>query len=241
MMEALLEVRGLSVSYGSIKAVKSIDLTVNQGEVVCLIGANGAGKTTLVKAIAGLLPASAGSVHFSGQSVTRKAAFEIARAGLRLVPEGRGVFPRMSVAENLMMGAYARTDAGAVAQDMARVYDLLPRLAERQDQKAGLLSGGEQQMLALGRAMLSRPQLLMLDEPSMGLAPMMVQSVFAIIKEIARSGVTLFLIEQNARLALQAADRGYVMDAGDIALTGRATDLAADPAVNAAYLGEFEG
>jgi branched-chain amino acid transport system ATP-binding protein len=241
MMEALLEVRGLSVSYGSIKAVKSIDLTVNQGEVVCLIGANGAGKTTLVKAIAGLLPASAGSVHFSGQSVTRKAAFEIARAGLRLVPEGRGVFPRMSVAENLMMGAYARTDAGAVAQDMARVYDLLPRLAERQDQKAGLLSGGEQQMLALGRAMLSRPQLLMLDEPSMGLAPIMVQSVFAIIKEIARSGVTLFLIEQNARLALQAADRGYVMDAGDIALTGRATDLAADPAVNAAYLGEFEG
>ncbi len=241
MMEALLEVRGLSVSYGSIKAVKSIDLRVNQGEVVCLIGANGAGKTTLVKAIAGLLPASAGSVHFCGQSVTRKAAFEIARAGLRLVPEGRGVFPRMSVAENLMMGAYARTDAGAVRQDMARVYDLLPRLAERQEQKAGLLSGGEQQMLALGRAMLSRPQLLMLDEPSMGLAPIMVQSVFAIIKEIARSGVTLFLIEQNARLALRAANRGYVMDAGEIALTGRAADLAADPAVNAAYLGEFDG
>ncbi|MGO9444993.1 MAG: ABC transporter ATP-binding protein [Thiobacillaceae bacterium] len=240
-MEALLEVRGLSVSYGSIKAVKSIDLRVNQGEVVCLIGANGAGKTTLVKAIAGLLPASAGSVHFCGQSVTRKAAFEIARAGLRLVPEGRGVFPRMSVAENLMMGAYARTDAGAVRQDMARVYDLLPRLAERQEQKAGLLSGGEQQMLALGRAMLSRPQLLMLDEPSMGLAPIMVQSVFAIIKEIARSGVTLFLIEQNARLALRAANRGYVMDAGEIALTGRAADLAADPAVNAAYLGEFDG
>jgi branched-chain amino acid transport system ATP-binding protein len=238
-MEALLEVRGLSISYGSIKAVKGIDLIVNKGEVVCLIGANGAGKTTLVKAIAGLLSVSGGSVHFSGQSVTRKPAFEIARSGLRLVPEGRGVFPRMSVAENLMMGAYARTDGPMVRRDMARVYDLLPRLAERREQKAGLLSGGEQQMLALGRAMLSRPQLLMLDEPSMGLAPIMVQNVFTIIKEIAMSGVTLFLIEQNARLALQAAHRGYVMDGGEITLSGSSSELAADSSVNAAYLGEL--
>jgi branched-chain amino acid transport system ATP-binding protein len=170
-MDALLEVKDLAVSYGSIKAVKDIDLVVGKGEIVCLIGANGAGKTTTLKAIAGLLPMSSGSVHFNGQALTRKPAFEIARSGLNLVPEGRGVFPRMSVAENLMMGAYARSDGQAVRQDLNRVYELLPRLAERREQKAGLLSGGEQQMLALGRAMLSRPLLWMLDEPSRGLSP----------------------------------------------------------------------
>jgi branched-chain amino acid transport system ATP-binding protein len=238
-MGALLEVKGLAVSYGSIKAVKGIDLTVGEGEIVCLIGANGAGKTTTLKAIAGLLPASSGSMHFAGQSLTRKPAFEIARLGLNLVPEGRGVFPRMTVVENLLMGAYARGDALAVKRDLNKVYDLLPRLAERREQKAGLLSGGEQQMLALGRAMLSRPRLLMLDEPSMGLAPMLVQSVFGMIREIAASGVTLFLVEQNAHLALQTANRGYVMDGGQINLADSAAALAADPAVRAAYLGEL--
>jgi branched-chain amino acid transport system ATP-binding protein len=238
-MGALLEIRGLMVSYGSIKAVKGIDLTVDEGEVVCLIGANGAGKTTTLKTLAGLLSASGGSMHFAGQSLTRKPAFEIARLGLNLVPEGRGVFPRMTVTENLLMGAYARTDRQAVRGDLDKVYGLLPRLAERGEQKAGLLSGGEQQMLALGRAMLSRPRLLMLDEPSMGLAPMLVQTVFGIIREIAASGVTLLLVEQNAHLALQTAHRGYVMDGGQIILAKSAAALAADPAVKTAYLGEL--
>ncbi len=238
-MGALLEIKGLVVSYGSIKAVKGIDLTVGEGEIVCLIGANGAGKTTTLKTIAGLLPASGGSVHFSNQSLSHKPAFAIARLGLNLVPEGRGVFPRMTVIENLLMGAYVRTDRQAVKRDLDKVYGLLPRLAERREQKAGLLSGGEQQMLALGRAILARPRLLMLDEPSMGLAPMLVQTVFGIIREIAASGVTLLLVEQNAHLALQTAHRGYVMDGGQIILADSADALAADPAVKAAYLGEL--
>ncbi|HYP68482.1 MAG TPA: ABC transporter ATP-binding protein [Thiobacillaceae bacterium] len=234
-----LEIRGLTVFYGSIKAVKGIDLRVGEGEIVCLIGANGAGKTTTLKAIAGLLPISAGSVHFAGQALTRKPAFEIARLGLNLVPEGRGVFPRMTVTENLLMGAYARSDAQAVKRDLDKVCDLLPRLAERRAQKAGLLSGGEQQMLALARAMLSRPRMLMLDEPSMGLAPMLVQTVFGIIREIAASGVTLLLVEQNAHLALQTAQRGYVMDGGQILVADSAAALKTDPSVSAAYLGEL--
>ncbi len=238
-MGALLEIRGLAVSYGSIKAVKGIDLTVGEGEIVCLIGANGAGKTTTLKTIAGILPVSGGSVHFSGQSLSRKPAFAIARMGLNLVPEGRGVFPRMTVLENLLMGAYVRTDRQAVKRDLENVYGLLPRLAERRDQRAGLLSGGEQQMLALGRAMLARPRLLMLDEPSMGLAPMLVQTVFGIIREIAASGVTLLLVEQNAHLALQTADRGYVMEGGQIILADSVDALATDPAVKTAYLGEL--
>lgn len=238
-MGALLEIKGLVVSYGSIKAVKGIDLTVGEGEIVCLIGANGAGKTTTLKAIAGLLPISAGSVHFASQPLTRKPAFEIARLGLNLVPEGRGVFPRMTVTENLLMGAYARTDGQAIKRDLIKVCDLLPRLAERREQKAGLLSGGEQQMLALARAILSRPRLLMLDEPSMGLAPMLVQTIYNIIREIVDSGVTLLLVEQNAHLALKTAQRGYVMDGGQIMLAGSAVTLAADPAVRTAYLGEL--
>ncbi len=239
-MGALLEVKGLMVSYDSIKAVKGIDLTVDEGETVCLIGANGAGKTTTLKAIAGLLPVSGGSVRFAGLPLTRKPAFEIARLGLNLVPEGRGVFPRMTVMENLLMGAYGRTDGQAVKRDLNKVCELLPRLAERREQKAGLLSGGEQQMLALARAMLSRPRLLMLDEPSMGLAPMLVQTVFGIIREIATSGVTLLLVEQNAHVALKTAPRGYVMDSGQIMLAATAATLAADPAVKAAYLGELQ-
>lgn len=237
-MSALLEIRKLSVAYGGIKAVRELSLEVAHGEMVCLIGANGAGKTTTLKAISGLIAPHAGSVHFDGQSLTRLPAHEVARRGLALVPEGRGVFPRMSVAENLMMGAYTRRDRAAIARDLDQVYALLPRLTERQAQPAGLLSGGEQQMLALGRAMMARPRLLLLDEPSMGLAPLMVQAVFDIIRQIAASGVSVLLIEQNAHLALKTCARGYVLENGVIAVSGEAGELAANPAVRQAYLGE---
>ena len=237
-MSALLEISKLSVAYGGIKAVRELSLEVAHGEMVCLIGANGAGKTTTLKAISGLIAPHAGSVHFDGQSLTRLPAHEVARRGLALVPEGRGVFPRMSVAENLMMGAYTRRDRAAIARDLDQVYALLPRLTERQAQPAGLLSGGEQQMLALGRAMMARPRLLLLDEPSMGLAPLMVQAVFDIIRQIAASGVSVLLIEQNAHLALKTCARGYVLENGVIAVSGEAGELAANPAVRQAYLGE---
>jgi len=237
-VSALLEISKLSVSYGGIKAVRELSLEVAHGEMVCLIGANGAGKTTTLKAISGLIAPHAGSVHFDGQSLTRLPAHEVARRGLALVPEGRGVFPRMSVAENLMMGAYTRRDRAAIARDLDQVYALLPRLTERQAQPAGLLSGGEQQMLALGRAMMARPRLLLLDEPSMGLAPLMVQAVFDIIRQIAASGVSVLLIEQNAHLALKTCARGYVLENGVIAVSGEAGELAANPAVRQAYLGE---
>ncbi|MEQ1662034.1 MAG: ABC transporter ATP-binding protein [Thiobacillus sp.] len=237
-MKTLLDVRGLSVSYGGIQAVRGIDFTVAAGEMVCLIGANGAGKTSTLKALSGLIAPAAGTVHFDGTAIAGEPAHQIARRGLVLVPEGRGVFPRMSVAENLAMGAYCRTDAAAVAQDHDEVYRLLPRLAERRGQMAGLLSGGEQQMLALGRAMLARPRLLLLDEPSMGLAPLMVRAVFDIIHEIARRGVAVLLIEQNAHLALKTCARGYVLESGSITLSGAAAELAVNPAVRAAYLGE---
>jgi len=218
--------------------VRELSLEVAPGEMVCLIGANGAGKTTTLKALSGLLAPHGGSVHFDGQSITRLPAHEIARRGLALVPEGRGVFPRMSVAENLMMGAYARNDRAAIARDLDQVYALLPRLTERRAQLAGLLSGGEQQMLALGRAMLARPRLLLLDEPSMGLAPLMVQAVFDIIRRIAADGVAVLLIEQNAHLALKTCARGYVLENGVVTLSGAAGELAANPAVRQAYLGE---
>ena len=237
-MSALLEISKLSVAYGGIKAVRELSLEVGRGEMVCLIGANGAGKTTTLKAISGLIAPHAGSVHFDGQSLTRLPAHEVARRGLALVPEGRGVFPRMSVSENLMMGAYTRRDRAAIARDLDQVYALLPRLTERQAQLAGLLSGGEQQMLALGRAMMARPRLLLLDEPSMGLAPLMVQAVFDIIRQIAASGVSVLLIEQNAHLALKTCARGYVLENGVIAVSGEAGELAANPAVRQAYLGE---
>jgi branched-chain amino acid transport system ATP-binding protein len=234
----LLSVSRLSVAYGGIHAVRELSLEVAPGEMVCLIGANGAGKTTTLKALSGLLPAHGGSVHFDGNSITRLPAHEIARRGLALVPEGRGVFPRMSVAENLMMGAYARNDRAAIARDLDQVYALLPRLTERRAQMAGLLSGGEQQMLALGRAMMARPRLLLLDEPSMGLAPLMVQAVFDIIRRIAADGVAVLLIEQNAHLALKTCARGYVLENGVVTLSGPAGELAANPAVRQAYLGE---
>ena len=237
-MSALLEVNHLSVAYGGIKAVRDLSLEVAHGEMVCLIGANGAGKTTTLKAISGLIAAHAGSVHFDGQSLTRHPAHEVARRGLALVPEGRGVFPRMSVAENLMMGAYSRRDRAEIAHDLDQVYALLPRLTERRTQLAGLLSGGEQQMLALGRAMMARPRLLLLDEPSMGLAPLMVRAVFDIIRQIAAGGVAVLLIEQNAHLALKTCARGYVLENGSITLRGGADELADNPAVRQAYLGE---
>ena len=235
---SLLSVKHLSVAYGGIKAVRELSLEVAPGEMVCLIGANGAGKTTTLKAISGLIASHAGSVHFDGHSLTRLPAHEVARRGLALVPEGRGVFPRMSVVENLMMGAYTRNDRVAIARDLDQVYALLPRLIERRVQMAGLLSGGEQQMLALGRAMMARPRLLLLDEPSMGLAPLMVQAVFDIIRQIAAGGVAVLLIEQNAHLALKTCARGYVLENGVITLSGNAAELAANPAVRQAYLGE---
>jgi branched-chain amino acid transport system ATP-binding protein len=234
----LLEVEDLRVAYGSIQAVKGVSFHLEEGETVCLIGANGAGKTTILKAIAGLIPAQAGSVRFASQSLTRKPAFEIARTGLNLVPEGRGIFPRMTVLENLQMGAYSRKDKTVVARDLEEILAMLPRLAERKSQKAGLLSGGEQQMLAIGRAWMAQPKLLMLDEPSMGLAPIMVQTIFELIRTIAGRGVSLLLVEQNAHLALKTAQRGYVLEQGIISLTDTAAKLTASSAVRMAYLGE---
>jgi len=233
----LLEIRALEVRYGGIRAVKGIDLEVAQGELVCLIGANGAGKSSTLRAIAGMTPPAAGSIRFGDRDVTRIPAFRRARSGLVMVPEGRGVFSRLSVDENLAMGAYARSDPG-VAADLARVFELFPRLAERRAQIAGTLSGGEQQMLAIGRALMSRPTLLALDEPSMGLAPMAARRIMEVVRDINRAGVTLLLVEQNAQSALALAHRAYVMESGTITLSGDARTLLADPRVREAYLGE---
>jgi branched-chain amino acid transport system ATP-binding protein len=234
----LLELKQFAVSYGGIKAVKGVDLHVQRGELVCLIGANGAGKSTLLKALCGLLPAAHGSVLYDDQAITHQPAHVIARRGLALVPEGRGIFGRMSVAENLDMGAYTRSDRAGIKSDLERVFALFPRLAERRMQKAGTLSGGEQQMLAMGRALMSRPKLLLLDEPSMGLAPLMVEKIFATIRAIAQDGVTILLVEQNAKRALEISQRGYVMESGMLTLTGAAEKLLANPQVRHAYLGE---
>jgi len=234
---SLLETRGLEVSYGQIKAVKGIDIEVKQGELVCLIGANGAGKTTTLKALSGMLPPSQGEIRFDGERITGTPSHALVRRGIALVPEGRGIFGRLTVEENLRLGAYARRDSAGVRQDLARAYDLFPRLAERRRQFAGTLSGGEQQMLAIGRALLSRPRLLLLDEPSMGLAPMLVQKIFEIIRKIAAEGVTLLLVEQNAKLALQVSHRGYVLESGRVALADTASALLNNPRVRQAYLG----
>ena len=231
----LLEVRNLNVRYGGIHAVKEVSFAIEKGEMVCLIGANGAGKTSTLKALARMLPAS-GDILYAGEPITHAPAHALVGKGLSLVPEGRGVFARMSIEENLLMGAYVRTDA-AVAQDIDRVFTLLPRLKERRGQLAGTLSGGEQQMLAIGRALMSRPQLLLLDEPSMGLAPIMVAKVFEVIRDIAAQGVTILLVEQNARLALSVCGRGYVMESGAITLSDSAATLLADEGVRRAYLG----
>jgi len=235
---SLLEVKGLEVRYGGIRAVKGIDLVVGEGELVCLIGANGAGKTSVLKAICGLVPVASGTMAYAGDTINGVPSFRLVRKGLVLVPEGRGIFGQLTVAENLAMGAFAREDSGEAARDLERMLALFPRLAERGGQSAGTLSGGEQQMLALGRALMSKPKLLLLDEPSMGLAPLMVAKIFEVVRRIASEGVTILLVEQNARMALEAASRAYVMESGSITLEGNAKDLLADPRVREAYLGE---
>jgi branched-chain amino acid transport system ATP-binding protein len=232
----LLEVKRLEVHYGGIRAVKGIDLEVGEGELVCLIGANGAGKTTTLKAICRLVGSKATLLTYSGKDISRAAVHELPRQGLVMVPEGRGIFPQLTVEENLAMGAYAHGSA-----DPEKQYATFPRLRERRLQVAGTLSGGEQQMLAIARALMSDPKLLLLDEPSMGLAPMMVARIFEVIAEIAARGVTILLVEQNARLALELAHRGYVMESGAIALAGKSTDLLNDSRVKEAYLGEGAG
>ena len=234
----MLEVRGLRVAYGGIEAVRGIDLDVGTGELVALIGANGAGKTTTLKALAGLLKPAGGSIRHQGEDIAGLPAHALIRRGIALVPEGRGVFARLTVEENLAMGAYIRRDASAVADDLEQVLEAFPRLRERRRQTAGTLSGGEQQMLALGRAMMGRPSLLLLDEPSMGLAPLMVQRIFEVIRTISARGVTILLVEQNARLALQTAARGYVMESGAVTLHDASAALLASPQVRQAYLGE---
>ncbi len=233
----LLEVSALEVRYGGIRAVKGVDFAVGEGELVCLIGANGAGKTTTLKAICGMLPVHAGCVRYGGSDLASVPVFERPRRGLVLVPEGRGIFPQLTVAENLAMGAYIRADA-EVARDIERQYETFPRLRERRTQTAGTLSGGEQQMLAMARSLMARPKLLLLDEPSMGLAPLLVSRIFEIVREISRQGVTILLVEQNAKRALEIADRGYVMESGAITLADDAKALLANPKVREAYLGE---
>ncbi|UCV11971.1 ABC transporter ATP-binding protein [Dechloromonas denitrificans] len=234
----MLEVTGLRVAYGGIQAVRSITFHVNEGEMVALIGANGAGKTSTLKAISRVIDAAGGDVHFCGEKITRIAPHDMISKGIALVPEGRGVFPRLTVAENLAMGAFLRNDKPEIAADLAKIYAYFPRLKERETQLAGTLSGGEQQMLAIGRALMSRPKLLLLDEPSMGLAPIMVQKIFEVIRAVAAEGMTILLIEQNAKLALESSQRAYVMESGVITLNGEAAKLLNDPKVRAAYLGE---
>ena len=235
---SLLALEQLQVSYGGIRAVKGVDLIVDPGELVCLIGANGAGKTTTLRAVTGLVRAAGGRIVYDGEEIGGLRVHEIARRGLALVPEGRGVFAQLTIAENLAMGAYARSDAVGVAADVERAYSLFPRLKERRRQTAGTLSGGEQQMLAIARALMGRPKLLLLDEPSMGLAPLMVERIFEVIRAIAAEGVTLLLVEQNARLALEVSHRGYVLEGGVVAITGEARSLLGDPRIREAYLGE---
>src|SRR5512132_1453590 len=238
MSEPLLALRKLEVAYGGIQAVKGIDIEVGDGELVCLIGANGAGKTTTLKGICGLLPVKSGKIRYEGKDVTGKPAYQLVQRGLAMVPEGRGVFGALTIEENLSMGAYIRSDNDGIKADVERVFELFPRLKERRRQTAGTLSGGEQQMLAMGRAMMSRPKLLLLDEPSMGLAPLMVQKVFETIVTVSKEGVTILLIEQNAKLALEVSRRGYVMESGEITLEGEAKSLLNNPKVREAYLGE---
>ncbi|QWD90463.1 ABC transporter ATP-binding protein [Polynucleobacter sp. MWH-Braz-FAM2G] len=238
MMSALLNVKNLKVAYGGINAVKGIDLHVDHGELVALIGANGAGKSSTLKAIAGLLPSTTGEIDFANQETKKLPAYELVRLGLGMVPEGRGVFKRMTILENLQMGAYLKSDAKQVARKLEEIFLYFPRLKERLSQLAGTLSGGEQQMVAMGRAMMAEPKLLLLDEPSMGLSPIMVETIFDVIRSLSSDGMTILLVEQNARLALKMANRAYVMESGLITLTGSGSELLEDPRVKTAYLGE---
>ncbi|CAN3980106.1 ABC transporter ATP-binding protein [Kitasatospora purpeofusca] len=237
-MTALLEVQDLRVSYGKIEAVKGISFTVNQGEVTTLIGTNGAGKTTTLRTLSGLLKPTAGTITFDGQPLTTVPAHKIVALGLAHSPEGRHIFPRMTIEENLLLGAFLRNDTDGITKDVERAYGLFPILGDRRKQAAGTLSGGEQQMLAMGRALMSRPKLLMLDEPSMGLSPLMMQKIMATIVELKADGTTILLVEQNAQAALSLSDRGYVMETGSIVLQGTGADLLHDESVRKAYLGE---
>ena len=238
MADVLLKVKGLKVAYGGIQAVKGVDFEVREGELVSLIGSNGAGKTTTMKAITGSLGMADGDIEYLGKSIRGQGPWDLVKQGLAMVPEGRGVFTRMTIIENLQMGAYIRKDQAEILQDIDRVFTTFPRLKERRDQLAGTMSGGEQQMLAMGRALMSRPKVLLLDEPSMGLAPIMVDKIFDVVREVYAQGVTILLVEQNASRALAIADRGYVMDSGLITMTGDAKTMLHDPKVRAAYLGE---
>jgi branched-chain amino acid transport system ATP-binding protein len=238
MANILLKVSGLKVGYGGIQAVKGVDFEVREGELVTLIGSNGAGKTTTMKAITGGLPFTEGDIEYLGKSIKGQGAWDLVHQGLAMVPEGRGVFTRMTILENLAMGAYIRNDKAEIASDVDMVFQTFPRLKERKDQLAGTMSGGEQQMLAMGRALMSRPKVLLLDEPSMGLSPIMVDKIFEVVKDVSSKGVTVLLVEQNASRALGIADRGYVMDSGLITMSGDAKIMLSDPKVREAYLGE---
>jgi branched-chain amino acid transport system ATP-binding protein len=238
MTNTLLKVTGLKVAYGGIQAVKGVDFEVREGELVSLIGSNGAGKTTTMKAITGSLPINDGDIEYLGKSIRGQGPWDLVRQGLAMVPEGRGVFARMSITENLQMGAYIRDDKAGILQDIDKVFSIFPRLKERRDQLAGTMSGGEQQMLAMGRALMSRPKVLLLDEPSMGLSPIMVDKIFEVVRDVSAQGVTVLLVEQNASRALSIADRGYVMESGIVTMTGDAKTMLKDPKVRAAYLGE---
>ena len=238
MAEALLKVKGLKVAYGGIQAVKGVDFEVREGELVSLIGSNGAGKTTTMKAITGTQTILGGEIEYLGRSLKGQGPWDLVKQGLVMVPEGRGVFTRMTIIENLQMGAYLRNDKAGIAADIERMFELFPRLRERKDQLAGTMSGGEQQMLAMGRALMSKPKLLLLDEPSMGLSPIMVDKIFEVVKSVYDQGMTGMLVEQNASRALAMADRGYVMDSGLITMSGKGSEMLDDPKVRAAYLGE---
>jgi len=236
--KVLLRVSNLRVAYGGIQAVKGVSFEVREGELVSLIGANGAGKTTTLKAITGTQPAAGGDIEFMGKSTRGQGPWLLVEQGLVMVPEGRGVFSRMTITENLQMGAFVRNDVKDIAADVERVFGIFPRLKERRNQLAGTMSGGEQQMLAMGRALMARPKVLLMDEPSMGLSPIMVDKIFEVVSDIHQQGTTILLVEQNASRALQLAQRGYVMDSGEVTMTGEAAQLLADPQVRAAYLGE---
>ena len=238
MADVLLKVSGLKVGYGGIQAVKGVDFEVREGELVSLIGSNGAGKTTTMKAITGTLPFSEGDIEYLGKSIRGKGAWDLVKQGLAMVPEGRGVFARTTITENLQMAAYIRNDKAEIALDIEKMFTIFPRLRERKDQLAGTMSGGEQQMLAMGRALMSRPKVLLLDEPSMGLSPIMVDKIFEVVKDVYAQGVTILLVEQNASRALGIADRGYVMESGVVTMSGDAKQMLSDPKVRAAYLGE---
>jgi len=238
MANVLLKIKDLKVAYGGIQAVKGVDFEVREGELVSLIGSNGAGKTTTMKAITGSLPINDGDIEYMGRSIRGQGPWDLVRQGLAMVPEGRGIFTRMTILENLQMGAYIRTDKADILVDIDKVFGIFPRLKERRDQLAGTLSGGEQQMLAMGRALISRPKVLLLDEPSMGLSPIMVDKIFEVVRDVYAQGVTVLLVEQNASRALAISDRGYVMDSGLITMTGEGKVMLTDPKVRAAYLGE---